>query len=75
MQTFQNFVVGLFKMIPVSFRFVAFVLMAFLAVLSFFHVGSYYADQHHLNWLFWLAGIVLSILVVTIVKAGLEENK
>ncbi len=33
---------------------------AFLSVISFFTINSYFADKHHVNGLFWIAGFLFA---------------
>ena len=33
---------------------------AFVSVISFFQINSYFADKHHINGLWWVSGIVFA---------------
>lgn len=37
------------------------VLLAFIGVISFFHVDSYVGDKYGINWLFVLIGVIFSL--------------
>jgi hypothetical protein len=70
-----DILVHYFKKIPVKFRFLALVAMAFISALCFMNIGSAGADKHHLNGLLWAVGIVLGLVVIGIVAWGLNEMK
>lgn len=40
------------------------VVTAFIAVISFFHINSYFADKHKINGLFLVVGIVFSLVAL-----------
>jgi hypothetical protein len=75
LETLANYVVSLFKKIPVNYRFIALAVMAFLSAISFMQIDSFFADRHHINWLFWTVGIFFGAVVLLIVKWGLDEMK
>ena len=37
------------------------VVCAFLSVISFFTINSYFADKHHCNGLFWVTGFIFGM--------------
>jgi uncharacterized membrane protein len=48
--------------------FTGFAACAFLGVVSFFQVDSYFADKHNLNWLFIAIGVALAGLAYHFIK-------
>lgn len=70
-----DFIEKLFIKIPVGMRFMVWVGLAFLAALSFVHIDSVFADKHHINWLLWVLGLILSGIVVCIFIIANNENK
>lgn len=45
-------------------RFALMSLLAMISVISFFHIDSYVADQHKINYLFWLGGFAFAALAI-----------
>lgn len=37
------------------------VITAFISVISFFQINSYFADKHKINWLFIVVGVLFAI--------------
>lgn len=70
-----NTIENLFRKIPVKYRFMSWVLMAFLAALCWVNIDSAGADKAGANWLLWVLAIVLSGLVLVIAYVGVRENK
>lgn len=48
----------------IKLRFALMSLLAMLSVVSFFHIDSFVADQHKINYLFWLAGFTFAALAI-----------
>jgi hypothetical protein len=71
----SKFIVSLFKYIPVKYRWMSVVVMAFLSMLSFFHINSLWADQHHLNGWLLAFGILMGGVAVIVIKWALDEQK
>jgi hypothetical protein len=65
----------LFKKIPVKLRFAVWVLLGFASMGCFITSTTYYADVHHSNMQFTVAGIILALIVVLIGKAAWAEEK
>lgn len=64
-----------FAYIPVKFRFLAYVALAFSCGIAFMNIDSYTADRIGANWLLWVYGIVSGLCVVAITYTALSENK
>ena len=75
LEKLSNYVVSVFKNIPVKYRFIALVVMGFISALSFMHLNSFWADKHHANGWLWVTGILFGVVVLLIVKWGLDEMK
>jgi hypothetical protein len=56
-------------------RFLVWAAMAFVCAISFMNIDSYWADKAGLNWLLWVVGIVLALIVSAIAAIGFGENK
>lgn len=48
----------------IKVRFALMSLLAMTSVISFFHIDSYVADQHKINYLFWLGGFTFAALAI-----------
>lgn len=40
------------------------VVCAFLSVISFFAISSYFADKHHVNGVFWITGFLFGFAAI-----------
>lgn len=49
---------------PVYRWFTVMVITAFVSVISFFNINSYFADKHKINWLFTVVGIIFALVAI-----------
>lgn len=75
MNTILNFIESKFRLIPVKYRFMAWVALAFISAISFMNIDSYGADKLGANWLLWVLGIVTGVAVLALAYVGIRENK
>lgn len=66
---------SLFRKIPVSLRFPAFALGAFVSAISFMQINSYWADTHHANGVWWASGIVFGLWTIAIANLYYQDYK
>lgn len=58
------FISETFETMSIKVRFALMSLLAMISVVSFFHIDSYIADKHDINYLFWLGGFTFAALAI-----------
>ena len=59
----------------IPYRWPLTVVSAFVGMISFFSINSAFADKHHVNGLFTIAGIVLvGFALLMLIAAGIESE-
>jgi hypothetical protein len=75
MKKILSFIYAQFTKIPVKYRFIAYVVLAFSSFLSFISIDSAWADSWNINGLFIGYSIVSALLVAAITYIAITENK
>jgi hypothetical protein len=74
MKSVLAFIARYFTMIPVKYRFIALVALAFASFIAFANISSYTADQIGANWVLWVVGIIAGLLTAAIGYIAFSEN-
>lgn len=75
MNKILSFIAKYFTLIPVQYRFIAWVVLAFSSFIAFANIDSYTADKVGANGWLWVYGILSGLLTLAIAKIALDENK
>lgn len=70
----SNLIYKLLLKVPVALRFLVWVVIAFLSVLSFISLNSVLAS-HTGNGIFWVFGVLFGIVAVDIFVIAASDNK
>jgi uncharacterized membrane protein YfcA len=63
------------NLVPTKWRFLTLVVIAFLGAWFGVSIDSAWADKLNVNWLLWFLLICIILLVISIVKIALDDER